>query len=60
MDPVSEMGKGLYALKEQYDSMGMKRVELDVYEGARHEILNEINKEKVYQNTLTFIESVIG
>lgn len=60
MDPVSEMGKGLYALKAQYDAMGMKRVELDVYEGARHEILNETNKDEVYQNTLTFIESVIG
>lgn len=59
MDPVSEMGKGLYALKKQYDALGVKDVRLDVYEGARHEILNEINKEEVYRNTLAFIESVI-
>ena len=59
MDPVSDMGKGLYALKAQYDALGIKRVELDVYEGARHEILNERNKEEVYRNTLSFIDSVI-
>ena len=60
MDPVSDMGKGLYALKEQYDTLGIRRVELTVYEGARHEIFNEINKDEVYRNTLAFIQSVVG
>lgn len=60
MDPVSNMGKGLYALKKQYDALGVKLVRLDVYDGARHEIFNELNKEEVYRNTLEFITSVIG
>ena len=60
MDPVSDMGKGLYALKKQYDELGVQRVELTVYEGARHEILNETNKDEVYENTLRFINSVIS
>ena len=55
MDPVSDMGKGLYALKAQYDALRVNHVELDVYEGARHEIFNELNREEVYQNTLKFI-----
>lgn len=58
MDPVSENGKGLYSLKQQYDALGIKRVKLDVYPGARHEILNELNKDEVYQNTLDFILSI--
>ena len=59
MDPVSDMGKGLYALRDQYVSLGLKRVELEVYEGARHEIFNETNRAQVYQNTLSFINSII-
>lgn len=60
MDPVSDMGKGLYALKQQYDALEIERVELDVYKGARHEILNELNKDEVYHNTLDFILSIAG
>lgn len=59
MDPVSDMGKGLYALRDQYVGLGLKRVELDVYEGARHEIFNETNRDQVYRNTLTFINSLL-
>ena len=59
MDPVSDMGKGLYALRDQYVKLGLARVELDVYDGARHEIFNETNRAEVYRNTLAFIESVV-
>ena len=58
MDPVSDYGKGLYALKKQYDELGVERVELTVYDGARHEIFNETNKAEVYENTLAFINSL--
>lgn len=60
MDPVSNMGQGLYSLKQQYDALGVKRVKLDVYQGARHEILNETNREEVYRNTLSFINSLVS
>ncbi len=59
MDPVSDMGKGLYKLRDQYTALGLPRVELTVYDGARHEIFNETNRMEVYRNTLTFIESVL-
>ena len=59
MDPVSEMGKGLYALRDQYTALGLSRVELTVYDGARHEIFNETNRHEGYRNTLTFIDSVL-
>lgn len=60
MDPVSDMGKGLYSLKKQYDDLGVLDVRLTVYDGARHEILNEKNKEEVYNNTWDFIASVLS
>ena len=60
MDPVSDMGKGLYSLKQQYDALGIKKVKLDVYPEARHEIFNERNRDEVYHNTLTFINSIVG
>lgn len=59
MDPVSDMGKGLYALQEQYVKLGIARVDLDVYEGARHEIFNELNREEAFRNTRDFINSVL-
>lgn len=59
MDPVSNMGTGLYALRDQYTALGLSRVELTVYDGARHEIFNETNRMEVYHNTLTFIDSIL-
>lgn len=54
-DPVSEQGKGLYALRDQYKKLGVKEVELIVYPGARHEIYNELNRAEVYEKTLGFL-----
>jgi alpha-beta hydrolase superfamily lysophospholipase len=56
-DPVSDLGKGLYALEKQYKDLGVKDVTLTVYPEARHEIYNELNKQEVYDNTLAFIEA---
>lgn len=54
-DPVSSNGKGLKKLYEQYKKLNIKNVSLKIYDGARHEIYNEINKEEVYNDTLEFI-----
>lgn len=40
-DPVGAWGKGPKALADMYRKLGVKRVELHLYEGMRHEILNE-------------------
>ena len=40
-DPVGEWGKGPRALADMYRKLGVKNVELHLYEGMRHEILNE-------------------
>ena len=42
---------------EAYKKTGIKNVTLKLYPGDRHEILNELDKETVYQDLLQWIES---
>ncbi len=59
-DPVGGNGKLVKKLYEQYKDLGVKDVRLKLYEGARHEIINEINRDEVYKDMLAFMDSVIG
>ena len=57
-DPVGDCGKGVlkvYNKLRLYDC----DVEMKLYNGARHEIINELNNEEVYADVASFIESVI-
>lgn len=40
-DPVGDMGKGVKKLFEYYKKAGMEKVEMTLFEGSRHEFLNE-------------------
>lgn len=55
-DPVGGMGVLVKNLYEMYKALGFN-VDMKLYEGARHEILNEINKEEVYNDALKFFEA---
>lgn len=55
MDPVGEYAKGLHKLQATYAEHGLSP-EVKVYKGMRHEILNEIGKQEVYDDFLKFIE----
>jgi len=39
--------------------MGLKRVDMKLYPGKRHELLNEVGKEEVYKDILTWIEKKV-
>lgn len=56
-DPVGDNGKGVKQVYDKFKKCGIKSVELKLYENARHEILNEINKEEVYKDILNWVES---
>lgn len=58
-DPVGNFGKGVTAVYEQYKKLGLKDVTLKLYPDARHEILNEINKDEVYKDLLHWLEEHI-
>lgn len=55
-DPVGNMGKGVKKLYKTYKKLGLN-VRLKLYRGARHELLHERKKDKVFQEILCFIES---
>ena len=46
-DPVGEMGKGVLRLEGEYRRAGVKSVTCKLYPDARHEILNETNRDEV-------------
>lgn len=57
MDPVGGMGKGVKQVYGWLKKTGHE-AELKLYEGGRHEMLNEINRDEVYRDVLSFIKTV--
>lgn len=57
MDPVGKYGKSAYNLYNQYSALGIKNVSIKLYKEARHELINEINKDEVYEFILKWMES---
>ena len=55
-DPVGDYGRGVKKVYDHFCQAGMERVELKLYPGGRHEMLNEINKEQVYDDVLQFLQ----
>jgi len=54
-DPVGDMGKSPTTLVKIYRNLGIKDLEFVLYPGARHESLNETNREEVMDNLLSWI-----
>ncbi len=58
-DPVSKNGKQVKEVFEMYKNAGITDISMKLYEGARHETLNETNKEEVYNDVLTWLNKHI-
>lgn len=58
-DPVGNYGKGVKAVYQSFLDLGMNNVQLKLYENDRHEILNETDKLKVYEDIYSWILSVL-
>jgi alpha-beta hydrolase superfamily lysophospholipase len=54
-DPVGDMGESPTALVKTYRAMGIKDLEFVVYPDARHELLNETNREEVMSGVLDWL-----
>lgn len=59
-DPVGGYGKGVEKIAARYRRLGLRNIRLIVYEGARHELLNELNKEQVYNDILGWLNEVLA
>ncbi len=59
-DPVGEMGSSPTALVEAYRRQGIEDLDFILYPEARHETLNETNREEVMDNLLSWIEAHVA
>lgn len=55
-DPVGNCGKAVENVYNRYRKCGMKDVSMKLYDNDRHEILNEDDREQVYQDILSWLE----
>jgi alpha-beta hydrolase superfamily lysophospholipase len=55
-DPVGAYGKGVAKVHRWLANAGVKDLELILYPGGRHEMLNETNRDEVYRDVLAFLE----
>jgi len=58
-DPVGDRGKGVQIVYDRYDRAGALDLTLGLYEGARHEILHETNREEVFADILEWMEEKV-
>ena len=58
-DPVGEMGKGVKKVAKNYKKAGVFDVTLKLYEGGRHEMLNEVNKKEVQKDLINWLNERI-
>lgn len=58
-DPVGEMGKGVKRVAINYKKAGITDLTLKLYEGGRHEMLNEVNKNEVEKDLLNWLNERI-
>lgn len=56
MDPVGNYGKGPVEVYEKLLAAGCDSVSLKLYEGARHELHTETNKEEFFGDLISWIE----
>lgn len=59
-DPVGSYGKTVTRLAELYRNAGVLDVSLVIYEGGRHEMLNETNRGEVSGAILAWVDRVTG
>lgn len=57
-DPVGNYGKGVLKV---FNNLNLNNcnVEMKIYKDARHELLNELNKDEVYADVLDFFETIM-
>lgn len=59
-DPVGSYGEGVKTAAEEFRKAGMENVSQKIYPLCRHEILNEINKEEVFEDVRKWLFAQLG
>ncbi|NIB42198.1 alpha/beta hydrolase [Pseudomaricurvus alkylphenolicus] len=59
-DPVNGNLSALFTLIDHYAAAGIEHIAHDFYPGGRHEMLNEINRDEVTDNLLTWLHNALS
>lgn len=54
-DPVGGMSKGVLRCIDAFKRAGMRKITIRIYPEGRHEMLNEVNRNEVYQDILNWL-----
>ncbi len=58
-DPIGKYGKGPEEVFNLLNESGQEDIELKIYSGARHELLNETNRAEVYEDIMDWLNAHI-
>ena len=58
-DPVGDFGKGVRRAAQICRDAGVQKVDLKLYPNDRHEILNELDRQKVYEDLLRWMKELM-
>jgi alpha-beta hydrolase superfamily lysophospholipase len=59
-DPLAQGGPAVEALAEQYRAAGLTDVQAKLYPAARHELLNETNRDEVTADIIAFFDRTLA
>lgn len=60
MDPVGDYTKGVTVVYDRMKAAGVADITLKFYEGGHHEMLNDTEKDTVYQDVLSWINKIFA
>ncbi|NLJ90123.1 MAG: alpha/beta hydrolase [Clostridiales bacterium] len=61
MDPVGNFTKDIREIYNLYKNIAnLENIKCKLYDGARHELLNELNKDEVYNDILKWLNQVLA
>ena len=58
-DPIGDYGRGVKKVFRRLKEAGVEKTTLRLYEGGRHEILNELNRDEVFRELGDYLEGLL-
>jgi alpha-beta hydrolase superfamily lysophospholipase len=58
-DPLNRKLEGLELLEQRWQQAGVRRIDTRYYAGGRHEMLNEVNRDEVTRDIVTWLRDVL-
>ena len=59
-DPLANKGRDIEVIASKYKQAGIKKVDFKLYEGARHELINEPNREEIIRDIIQWLKQIFA